>query len=404
MDRVKMLTRSRGSRGFRRLWFGAWLAGSIGATGGLSGATPSGIGLTPIPQREPPVVQAPGPRIQVDEPTHDFGRVPSGEGRTHEFLVKNVGTAPLEIRQVRTSCGCTTTGEWDRQIEPGSTGRIPLRFDTGSFSGTIQRTVTLVTNDPRQSQLVMQVKAEIWVPVEVRPRTVMFQYHSDTTEGETKEVRLISHLDEPLQFDEVRSDHPSFAVTLDTVDPGREYALQIRTVPPLGSGMITTPLVLKPSNPDVAPIQVIAYAIERQPITISPSRLLLPSGTRPTGARPSITIRNNTANALELSDPQLNVPEATVELTELQPNRLFRLTPVFPEGFTLTPGERVELTVKSNHPRHPEIRVPVVTSGPTVRTPTPQPVVAPRTNVVSRPVSRPASTPSPAPPPLPRVE
>jgi hypothetical protein len=208
MERVKMLTRYEATNGFRRLWLGAWLAGSIGATGGLSGATPSGIGLTPIPQREPLVVQAPGPRIQVDEPTHDFGKVPSGEQRTHEFVVKNVGTAPLEISQVRTSCGCTMTGEWDRRIEPGSTGQIPIRFDTGSFSGTIQRTVTLVTNDPRQNHLVMQVKAEIWVPVEVRPRTVMFQYQSDTTEGETKEVRLISHLDEPLQFEDVRSDHP----------------------------------------------------------------------------------------------------------------------------------------------------------------------------------------------------
>jgi hypothetical protein len=400
MNKAAMSNQKPTNNRIRRFWIGAWLAGCLGAANGLAAVTPPNAGLTPVASPQTPsVVAALAPRIHVAEPTHDFGKVPSGEQRTHEFLVTNEGTGPLEILQVRTSCGCTTTGQWDRRIEPGATGRIPVRFDTGSFSGTLQRTVTLVTNDPRQRQVVMQVKAEIWVPVEVSPKTVMFQYDSESTEGETKIVRLLSHLDQPLQFSEVRSSHPSFALNLETVNPGREFTLQIRTVPPIGTGMITAPLLLQPADTNLAPIRITAYAIERQPLTISPASLMLPAGPARAGTRPSVTIRNNTSQALELTDPQINVPGATVEIAELQSNRLFRLTPVFPEGFELPAGQRAELTVKSNHPRHPEIRVPVLASRPMVRTPASTSAAAPRSNVVLRPVSRPA----PKPPGLPPV-
>jgi hypothetical protein len=402
-EQVNMLTRNETTIGLRRFWLGAWLACWIVTANGLTAASPPGAGLTPVsPSRSQMAVVEARPQIQVAEPIHDFGKLQSGEERTHEFLIANVGTAPLEISQVRTSCGCTTTQDWDRRIEPGATGRIPIRFDTGSFTGTIQRTVTLVTNDPQQGQLVMQVKAQIWVPVEVTPKTVMFQYEQDASEAETRTVRLVSNLDKPLQFSEVRSTHPSFAVELETVQPGREFALQIRTVPPIGTGMITSQVVLEPLDTNLAPIQVVAYALERQAFTVSPARLLLPNQLAPAAARPSVTIRNNTGQSFQLSDPQINVPGATVELIELQPNRVFRLTPVFPDGFQLPTGEQLELIVKSSLPRHPEIRVPVLASSTVIRTPTIRTPVAPRTNVVLRPVARPPAAPAPALPPIPQ--
>jgi hypothetical protein len=400
-----MLTCNRPHLLLRRVWPALWIAGIIGASDGFTAATPPNAGLSPVTTPSLSVVKTgSGPRIHVSQPIHDFGKVPSGEQRVHEFLVENVGSAPLEISHVRTSCGCTTTGQWDRRIEPGSTGRIPIRFDTGNFSGALQRTVTLVTNDPDNNQLVMQVKAQIWTPVEVTPKTVMFQYDREATEGQTNTVRLLSHLDEPLQFNPVTTSHPSFAASLKTVVPGKEFALEIRTVPPVGTGMITAPLVLQPVTTNLQPVQVMVYAIETQPVTVSPASLMLPVGPARTGTRPGVTIRNNTSHPFELSDPQVNVPGATVQVVELQANRLFRLTPIFPEDYELPTGEQVELTVKSNHPRYPEIRVPVTTARQAIRTtPTARPALsaapAPRTNVVVRPAPRPPAVVQPPPVP-----
>jgi hypothetical protein len=330
-----------------------------------------------------------GPSIEVAERVHDFGRLPPGDSRQHEFVYRNVGSVPLEIQQVRTSCGCTTAGEWDRRVEPGATGRVAIKFDTANYSGALQRNVTLVTNDPRQPQLVLQVKAQIWAPIEVNPKTVMFQYDSESTEGETRVVRLTSHLDEPLTFASVRSEHPGFRATLETVKPGQEFSLQISTVPPVGTGTITTTVVLEPADTNVAPVRVMAYALERQPLSISPVSLVLPAGQARPGARPSVTIRNNTTQPLELSDPSINLEGVEVEVKELQAGRFFTLTLQLPEGFEFPTGQRIELTVKTSQRRQPEIRVPVIQARQAI--PTPRAPLPTRTGVRVQP--------PPAPPP-----
>jgi len=82
---------------------------------------------------------------------------------------------------------------------------------------------------------------------------------------------------------------------------------------------------------------------------------------------------------LKLSDPVLSVKGVDVHLEELQPGRSFTVTLKFPAGFEIARGEKVELSVKSNHPQFTVIKVPVVQAprpGPT--TPPPRPAAAPQ--------------------------
>jgi hypothetical protein len=138
----------------------------------------------------------------------------------------------------------------------------------------------------------------------------------------------------------------------------------------------------------VAPVLVMAYALERQPLTISPVSLVLPSGQVRPGTRPSVTVRNNTSQPLELSDPSINLEGVEVELRELQVGRFFTLTPHFPEGLEFPAGQQIELTVKTSNRRQPVIRVPVIQARQAVR---PQVAVPPtRTNVLVRPPAAPA--------------
>jgi hypothetical protein len=258
-----------------------------------------------------------GPRIEVAEPIHDFGRLPPGDSRQHEFVYRNVGSVPLEIKQVRTSCGCTTAGEWDRQVEPGAAGRVAIKFDTANYSGALQRNVTLVTNDPRQPQLVLQVKAQIWAPIEVNPKTVMFQYDSEATEGETRVVRLTSHLDEPLAFASVRSEHPGFRATLETmkarpgIRPANQHGAAGGNRDDHHGGGLGTGGHERGAGP--------GYGL--RPGTsapdISPVSLVLPAGQVRPGTRPSVTIRNNTSQPLELSDPSINLEGVEVEVARV---------------------------------------------------------------------------------------
>jgi hypothetical protein len=40
-----------------------------------------------------------GGRIDLSEQSYDFGQVPLGELREHAFLVRNIGTGPLELQE-----------------------------------------------------------------------------------------------------------------------------------------------------------------------------------------------------------------------------------------------------------------------------------------------------------------
>ena len=67
------------------------------------------------------------PHMTFSEMDFNFGEIKYTDVVTHDFIVTNTGTATLEIFAVQPDCGCTVAGKWDRQIEPGKTGKIPIR-------------------------------------------------------------------------------------------------------------------------------------------------------------------------------------------------------------------------------------------------------------------------------------
>src|SRR5216110_2475601 len=99
----------------------------VGMLGGI--AIASGLAQTKNSSRLPAATISPpgasGAKIQFAEATFDFGKVKGGEVVRHDFVFTNNGTAALEIKDVRSGCGCTTAVNWDRQVEPGKTGVMP---------------------------------------------------------------------------------------------------------------------------------------------------------------------------------------------------------------------------------------------------------------------------------------
>src|SRR6185369_10235732 len=56
----------------------------------------------------PPVSKAPPyPKAVMDETEFEFGRMEVGEERSHVFMIRNEGDAPLIIKQGPTTCQCT---------------------------------------------------------------------------------------------------------------------------------------------------------------------------------------------------------------------------------------------------------------------------------------------------------
>lgn len=96
-----------------------------------------------------PQEAAKAPRLQVNPPALDFGRVKQNQVTVREVAVTNTGQSLLELRSIQGNCTCIVT-EVDRQtLKAGQSATIRIAFNPQDRKGTQQKLVTIYSNDPK---------------------------------------------------------------------------------------------------------------------------------------------------------------------------------------------------------------------------------------------------------------
>src|SRR5262249_16376265 len=201
-------------------------------------------------------------------------------------------------------CGCTTAGNWDKTVEPGKTGVIPIQFNSSGYGGDVLKTIAVFCNDPDQTNVILQLKGTIWKAIDITPSFVMFNIYPDTQTNETKVVRIVSNLEEPLTLSEPNWSNSAFQVSLKTVKEAKEFELLVTVVTPL-TNSANAAINLKTSSSKMPLLTVTAYAMTVPAIAISPPSITLPAGPLPSETKPTVSIRNNSTNSLALSEPTI---------------------------------------------------------------------------------------------------
>src|SRR5262245_43702837 len=76
------------------------------------------------------------PQLAVNETSYDFGEMGEGDKGAHVFEVRNEGTGPLDLRFVKTSCGCTSVRIGELEWNPKA-GDPPTDIVSVPPGGTI---------------------------------------------------------------------------------------------------------------------------------------------------------------------------------------------------------------------------------------------------------------------------
>lgn len=113
--------------------------------------------------------------VQLEQPIKDFETVAKGESLRHDFAIRNTGTVPLEITDVRPACGCTVA-RYDKTIAPGGVGYIKAEVDTADFNGPIAKTIAVFTSDQANPKLQLVMKADVKPYIGVSPGYARFNY------------------------------------------------------------------------------------------------------------------------------------------------------------------------------------------------------------------------------------
>jgi hypothetical protein len=144
----------------------------------------------------------PVPKVEVNA-DHHFGRMAMGATGKHDFLVRNVGKAPLKLAQGPTQCKCTIAGVEQQEIPPGGETTIHLEWKP-TETGLFHQGATIWTNDPENSELRLNVEGDVVADVTVEPQNNWVLGNIRVNQEHPFEGRIHSALFEDFEITDIQ--------------------------------------------------------------------------------------------------------------------------------------------------------------------------------------------------------
>lgn len=143
-----------------------------------------------------------------------------------EFHFQNTGTEPVEIRDIQTSCECTTAELPQRIYAPGESGVIKAVVNLGDGMGTIERTVTLRTEERVTQFVTLALRIEIPELLTYSARTLRWSV-GGSTEAQSIDINASAGI--RLTSIEVKDITPRQATArIEAIEAGSKYRLSIQ--------------------------------------------------------------------------------------------------------------------------------------------------------------------------------
>jgi uncharacterized protein (DUF58 family) len=101
-------------------------------------------------------------RIRILPEEYNFGTVTQGTLVKARFSIRNEGTKPVAIQDIKPSCSCSVTSWERREIAPGDSLPVQVSFNTAGKIGRQRKSFTILSsaaNSPAFFYLVGEVQA-----------------------------------------------------------------------------------------------------------------------------------------------------------------------------------------------------------------------------------------------------
>ncbi|MFY0598559.1 MAG: DUF1573 domain-containing protein [Cyclobacteriaceae bacterium] len=101
------------------------------------------------------------PKIELNISKYDFKSVLAGESVSASFQIINTGLSILNIREIKSNCTCLTWTLENKSIDPGKDSELKVYFDSTGKQGNQYKSITIFSNDPKNSAQILKVKANV---------------------------------------------------------------------------------------------------------------------------------------------------------------------------------------------------------------------------------------------------
>lgn len=294
------------------------------------------------------------PKAVIEKTTIDVGSIPRGQSIQADFVVKNEGTATLEITSARPSCGCTVA-DFDRMIEPGQSGKIHAVVDTTSLLGATGKTVTVTTNDPANPRFQLTIQSDVKPFVFADPgyaRYTLF-VHNDRDQVINQ---IVYSRDFPgLEILSVESPKPFIKVSKREARPderatdalGNQWVLEITLAKDTPIGPVSDNVRVTFNHPKQKVMEIPVSGFVRPVVAVTPPSLNLGKVNPADPQKWGVLVKNFGSQALELGAIQNDIPGIDVAVESIEAGRQFKI--VFTPKPNMAKGDFAgKVTIKTN--------------------------------------------------------
>lgn len=309
----------------------------------------------PAPAPAAPIPTDGKPRIESPQPVYNFGEVDNSQDIKHDFIIRNAGGAPLEIRDVKTSCGCTVAQPEKKLLHPGEETKIPATLKLQGKQGAQKRTITVFTNDPDTPAFKLDFEGTAVAAIAIEPPVLAFgMVEDDEPRSMTVSLRATKP-DLRFAITDVQITSEDFTLERKTVEEGKHYELEVTLKGGLAPGNYSTRVTAQTDHPDHKNLMLSGFAQVIGEVRISPDNIQIRHTEEP-GKTMNMQMqvspgRVKEFKVLEVVSP---VPGMTAEIEERPGFSLIRLSDM-PMDDTL---EGKALTIKTDIGGGKEFTVP----------------------------------------------
>ncbi|MBC7369571.1 MAG: DUF1573 domain-containing protein [Undibacterium sp.] len=143
---------------------------------------------------------------------------------------RNDTSAPVTITRAVPSCDCTTVELVKKAYGPGESGVLVARFDPTGRSGTVSRTINVITDEPGGQPQLLRLTAELPEVLTFTPQDLRWAADEKAT---AKTLDVLVNTPGGVELAAAWANHPDFKVELVTVTPRTHY--RVKVTPPEGA-------------------------------------------------------------------------------------------------------------------------------------------------------------------------
>jgi uncharacterized cupredoxin-like copper-binding protein len=108
-------------------------------------------------------------------PVMNLGTIPSDTVISTVIRFTNDGEAPLKIKKVETSCGCTIAKPEKLEIQPGEESQVHVTFNSKGYRGLVHKYVTFETENGEPRNVRVTLTMRVRERIEIEPRFLDFR-------------------------------------------------------------------------------------------------------------------------------------------------------------------------------------------------------------------------------------